>query len=157
MIPVPRLLFAAPLLLLTCQGARAHDLGATARLERGRVFVEAYFDDNTTPRNAHIAVTTSDGTVVTEGRSDENGRWSFAAPPPGEYQLTIDAGAGHKTTISLTIPGEGTGPITHGPPRSEFTRTRWLGLGIGILLIAGFVIAIKLWGQRNRGAGASAE
>ena len=157
MMPARHLLLAVLLLLLACQGARAHDLGAAARLERGRVFVETYFNDNTTPRNAHITVTAGDGTVVAEGRTDDDGKWSFAAPPPGGYQLTIDAGGGHKTTIPLTIPADGTGPITHGPPRSEFTRTRWLGLAIGILLIAGFVIVVKLWGQRKRDAGPSAE
>jgi Carboxypeptidase regulatory-like domain len=147
-----RLPSAALLTILITSTARAHDLSATARLEGGRVFIEAYFDDNTAPRDARIAVTDGTEQVVAEGRTDDDGKWSFAAPPPGDYRLTVDAGGGHKKTISLTIPGQGEGVVSHGSPREEFTRTRWLGLGIGILLIAGFVIAVRLWGKRARGA-----
>jgi hypothetical protein len=147
-----RLPTAALLAILITTHARAHELSATARLERGRVFVEAYFDDNTAPRDAQITVSDSAGHVVAEGRTDNHGKWSFAAPPPGDYRLRVDAGGGHKRIISLTIPGEGSGVVSHSSPRDEFTRTRWLGLGIGILLISGFVIAVKLWRKRTRGA-----
>ncbi len=137
-------------ILLFAARASAHDLGATARIERGRVFVETYFDDNSAPHDAHVIVTNGTGQVVAEGRTDGEGKWSFAVPPPGDYRLTIDAGGGHKTVVPLTVPGEGAGAVSHGPPRKEFARTRWLGLGIGIILIAAIVVAAKLWGRTTR-------
>jgi hypothetical protein len=148
---MPRFIFGSLVAILICASARAHDLSATARLERGRVLVEAYFDDNTAPRDAHITVADADGHIVSEGHTNEDGKWSFAAPPPGDYQLTIDAGGGHKKIVALTIPGAGGGVISHTSPREEFTGTRWLGLGVGIFLIASFLIVVKLWGKRTRG------
>src|SRR5436190_21625414 len=99
-----RLLFAVLLTVLVSASAHAHDLSATARLERGHVFVEAYFDDNTSPRDAQVSVTDGGGKIVAEGRMDDDGKWSFDAPPPGDYRLTVDAGGGHKKIVELTIP-----------------------------------------------------
>lgn len=127
------------LALLTVSPVLAHSLGAECRLRGGRVEVEAYYDDDTPAGGATVRVLDADKREVATGRTDAQGRWTFAVPPPGAYTVIVDAGAGHRTTRKLTIPGgaAAAGPVSDGPPRAEFTRFPWAGLGVGVGVIAG--------------------
>jgi hypothetical protein len=69
--------------LLFAGSASAHALGVEARLKDGRVVVEAFYDDDTPARDARVVVRDEDRTAVAEGRTDGDGRWSFATPPAG--------------------------------------------------------------------------
>src|SRR5262249_22961076 len=99
------------------------------------------------------------------GTTDNGGRWTFPKPAPGRYVVTVDAGAGHKTTIRLTIPGEGDatdivnadGPATgnSGRTRSEFTRIPWERILLGLAVIAGVGIGLHVMLRRNRPAESS--
>ena len=147
--------------------AKAHAIGAEARLKDGRVNVEAFYDDNTPAENAKVVVTDSEGTVVAEGKTDTSGKWSFLAPPAGKYKVAVDAGAGHRATVALTIPNAAplrtpsekiadTGPIhssatqtsetitneeitvSEGLTRSEFTGWQRFALAaLGLVVIGG--------------------
>jgi hypothetical protein len=135
--------------------AEAHAIGAEAKLRDGRVNVEAFYDDNTAADSAKVVVTDSDGKVVAEGKTDKDGKWSFEAPAPGKYKVAVNAGAGHRTTVSLTIPATPGKPadsqaavpsnaeseevtVTDGPSRSEFTGWRRTALAaLGVVLIGG--------------------
>jgi hypothetical protein len=92
------LVFALP------SAARAHALGAEAKLKDGRVTVEAFYDDDTPAKGARVAVTGPDGKAAAEGETDGDGRGAFPAPPAGKYQIVVDAGSGHRKTVALTIP-----------------------------------------------------
>jgi hypothetical protein len=135
--------------------AWAHALGATCRLHGNRVEVEAYYDDDTCACDAVVTVLSSRKEKITEGRTDDNGRWSFAAPPPGKYQVVIDAGAGHRVTRQLIVPGAGPSAqdAVLEPTREEFTRFPWLKLSLGVgtiaLMCAAFLVAKRLQSENR--------
>jgi nickel transport protein len=145
--------------LLTLAGpASAHGLGAECRLVGQRVEVEAYYDDDSPAVNAKVAVRDSAQAVVAEGRTDAEGRWSCARPAAGRYEVTVDAGGGHRMKVPMTIPAETSRElsasaaeapptverISEGPGREEFTRTPWLKLGIGLAVIGGLAVAFVI-------------
>jgi hypothetical protein len=148
---------------------RAHDLGAEAKLKDGQVQVEAYFDDNTPAAEARVTVLDVQKNPVAEGRTDTKGHWTFPAPPPGAYQVVVNAGDGHRARVQITIPAEGQAvpppppvsignpevvteagsqaqvprTISDGPTRDEFTQSRWHRATFGLVLIA--VLGAVFW------------
>jgi nickel transport protein len=147
--------------------AHAHALGAEAKLKDGKVTVEAFYDDDTPATDAKVVVTDSDGKLVAEGKTDKVGKWSFSAPPAGKYKVVVDAGAGHRATVTLTVP-ESPRPVqpetagrpapgspvasvggeevvvSEGPTRSEFTGWRRLAWAVaGLVVIGGGTFALS--------------
>jgi nickel transport protein len=137
--------------------AAAHAIDAEAKLKDGAVTVEAFYDDNTPAENATVTITDPGGKVIAEGKTDARGVWSFAAPPPGKYNMVVDAGAGHRKTKELVIPAGAARPaalsphptpgepppaadrpgeeltVSEGPTRSDVTgpmRLVWVATGL---------------------------
>lgn len=127
----------------------AHAIGADARLKDGRVHIESYYDDNTSVSDATVLVV-AEGREVASGKTDGEGRWSFPTPAPGKYRVTIDAGAGHRVTISVTVPtGVPTSDETPAPvgrQREEFTKFPWMGLTIGLGALGAIAV---LWSRKS--------
>jgi nickel transport protein len=176
-------LAAVSLIVIGARPALAHKLGAECKLNGGRVELEAFYDDDTPARNARVAVIDEGKNNIAEGRTDDKGVWSFEAPKPGTYQVTVDAGAGHRTRVKFTVPAEksaapppgsgspGTasptgekppaqqapGPqtISEGPTRAETTRfpLARVGLGLGIIAALGLVLWFVLHRGRASGDG----
>lgn len=135
------LLFAGP--------ASAHGVFMDPRVQAGRVVVEAYFDDDTPTQDAKVTAVDQSGAVVAEGRTDDKGVWSFPAPPPGQYKLTLDDGTGHRCTRTLTVEGSGES-AADGPPRSAVTGPgKWLAAAGGLLLIAGLTAVARRAARRR--------
>jgi nickel transport protein len=157
---LPALALATTLVFAGRSGA--HALGAECKVNGARVELEAYFDDDTPARDARVRVEHADGQQVATGCTDAKGRWSFARPRPGHYVVIVDAGAGHRTQLQLTLapgptdadsttPPDGmvtaepiAGPadptsatVSAGPGRHEFTSWPWTKLGIGTMVLAG--------------------
>jgi nickel transport protein len=130
---------AVILLLLVASPAWAHNLGAECKIRGGRVELEAYFDDDTPARNAKVTLRDASSHVLVEGTTDHDGRWSIPVPKPGNYQVIVDAGDGHRHQQGLTVVDRGaaTGSTIAGggPSRDEFTRTPWLKIALGLALI----------------------
>jgi len=137
--------------------AWAHGLGAEARLLDGKVVIQVFFDDDTAAQGAKVSVRDLDGRSVWEGQTDSEGKATFNSPPPGQYRAAIDAGAGHRTAIRFTIPGQSSEPdlsdgshsegqvVSEGKTREEFTKWPWLRLAIGLAIIAlGFLVLPRL-------------
>jgi len=126
--------------------ASAHGLGVEAHLKDGRVVVGGFFDDDTAAVNARVWVEDAGQDKVAEGRTDSRGTWSFPAPAPGRYRVTVDAGSGHRTTVSIAIPEApstgGAGVVSDGATREEFTRFPWERVALGLALIA--LVAVGL-------------
>jgi len=157
----PQALLALFLVLAAAPSAFAHALGAECSLRGDRVEVEAYYDDDTPARDARVIVRDVAKKSVTEGRTNDKGFWSFPRPEPGRYRITVDAGAGHRTTVTITVPGtppagsatadasrqgeQATVKLSEGPGRAEFTRVPWLKVGIGIGAIGG--LGLATWGM----------
>src|SRR5262245_21669573 len=116
----------------------AHALGARWRIDRDRVVVEAYFSTKEPAQDAAVKVREGEK-VIAEGRTDSQGRWSFPVPLAGRYEIVVDAGLGHLTEIELDLTPDR--PADTGPSREEFTRTPWLRIGLGLLVIGGFAFA----------------
>lgn len=135
--PMVRCVLVFSLLLSFHLSSHAHDLGIEVKVRGDKVELEVFFDDGTPAALAPIKVTTSNQTLLVEGKTDAEGRWSFSTPEPGHYRITADAGPGHRRSVDLTIPASiSNETMTQGTPRSEFTRTRWKGLALGTCLLA---------------------
>jgi hypothetical protein len=146
------------LVLLVAPPVRAHALGVTATLRGDRIEVEAYYSDDTPARDARVTVRDHAGQVAAEGRTDDQGKWQFAAPRPGPYTVTVDAGAGHSKTAKVLVPAVlppgPTGPIDDGPSRAEFTRfpCERVALGLAIIaVLAGGWIVVRRGVRRMQG------
>jgi nickel transport protein len=125
--------------------AAAHDLGATTKVRDGRVELEAYFDDDKPARGAQVVVNDLSGNVIAQGRTDQEGRWSFAVPGQASYEITVDAGDGHRVVVSSTRAAER-------PSRTQFTRTPWVKIGLGLGLIALGAFGLQAALRRSRQA-----
>ena len=86
----------------------AHAVGLSCKVLEKSVRVEAYFTDDTPAMDALIVVKNEHGDIIIQGRTDEKGDWSFDRPPAGRYEVSVDAGAGHRSQ------GDAHGPRTGG-------------------------------------------
>lgn len=132
--------------LLVASAAFAHDLGVEVRIVGDLVKVEVFFDDGNPGVNARLRVTDATGRVIAEGQADAAGAWSFSKPSPGRFLITADTGDGHRQTIELAVPSDqavADGAV-QGDHRDTFTRTRWLGLTVGVLLILAIPLVARV-------------
>lgn len=144
-------------LLLVVPGVvRAHATGMTCTVVGDRVQVEGYFDDDTPARGAKVSVFDEAGAPIASGKTDADGRWSFARPAAGKYRVDLNAGAGHRATRTIDVPpADGSSltpaaPITAEPSREEFTGFPWGRVFIGLAVIAGFALLAWLITSRHR-------
>jgi nickel transport protein len=136
--------------LLCLSHAAAHALLADVRAGKDRVTVEAFFDDDTPAAQALVKVFDSGKKIVAEGKTDTKGVWTFPLPPPGEYQLVVDAGAGHRATKKLVVSARN--QSTDNAAAAEHTfpdnSSRWLKVAIGLSAIAaisaGYLLSRRL-------------
>lgn len=90
------LLFSPPLL--------AHRVNIFAYQEGKEIKIESYFSDGTPARDSKIEVYTKEGEKILEGRTDEEGMFSFPLPSrENELRIVLLASMGHRaeTTVSL--------------------------------------------------------
>lgn len=134
--------------------AAAHALLVECRLQGDRVEVRAVFDDGTRPVGAKVRVLDEVGNEIATGTTGQDGLWQFGKPPPGQYRVVVDAGAGHRSQTTITIgsvmPPEGR--ISSGPSEEEFTRFKGVQIVIGLSLIVAFCCLLWLihrW-KKNR-------
>jgi hypothetical protein len=151
---VARLLLAPAILLLSPLTACAHSLGAECKVQGQRGEVEAFFSDDTAAPSAKVVVRDQAKVLVAEGTTDAEGRWTFARPAAGTYDVVVDAGGGHRATVTLIVPDPAAGQTVEafnsGPSRAEFTRTPWGPIFAGLALIALPAGILWLWLRRSR-------
>jgi hypothetical protein len=165
-------LLALLLAVVTAPSASAHALGVECQVVGARVTIEAFYDDDTPAVHARVAVHDAGKRLVAEGRTNAQGRWSFDRPAAGRYEVTVNAGGGHRTSVPIVVPeavsasgdvtAEGkreddtadrapaTRRVSEGPTREEFTRIPWLNTGIGLGVIA--VVSLAFWWARHQEA-----
>jgi hypothetical protein len=138
-------------LLISPSKALAHALGVSCKIRGDKVEVEAYYDDDSPAQNAKVQVVNARAETVADGVTDKDGNWSFPTPSAGTYEVRVNAGGGHHARKTITVPAAAKPSptpdeppptpaeptITDGPTRSEFTRTPWLQVAVGLLIIAG--------------------
>ncbi len=152
--------------------ASAHAVGIEAKLKGKTVAIEAYFDDDTPAADAKITVEDESKKVIAEGTTDAKGGWSFPVPQPGKYTVLLDAGFGHSTKTTITVPvlfiakesGDGSAhndsdsmtgqapevSISEGLSRSSFTGSmRAVMASVGLAIIA-LATGLIWWLTRKR-------
>lgn len=158
----------ALLLVLALAGtARAHRLNVEGRVEAGRVRVEVYFSDGTTPEGAEV-VAVREGVEVARGTTDATGRFSFAPPAAGWYAISVVEPGLHRGRVDVeVVPGAlapdpavvGTAPTSSAPPApvgsATPARTRgasddWRGTLAGLLAIGALALGLAWWQRRAR-------
>ena len=147
--------FALACITLTGSGAWAHGLGVECKVHAGKVWITAYYDDDTDAIDAQVLVLAGEREIA-KGKTNHQGICTFAVPEPGKYQVIVDAGAGHKTKTSLTIQPEskeakGPDVVSSDPSRAEATRYPWLRIGLGLGIVSLVAAAFFLVRQRRAG------
>lgn len=158
------LVVALAALLVLAGPALAHRLNVEARWEAGRVVVEVYFSDGTTPAGAEV-IASRDGVEVARGRTDAAGLWTFAPPGAGRYALAVTEPGLHRGRAVVDVPPTGaptgaptvtpTGPATGAPPPPaaappERDGTDWAGLALGLAIIAALGLGLGLLQRARR-------
>lgn len=145
----------------------AHGIIAECRLKGNQLHVEASFDDGIPARDAKVRVVDERDRSVASGRTNEQGVWTGDAPPAGRYLVIVDAGAGHRTKVPLTVPLQNTvgrsrdgvhqdldteTVISEGPDRRRFMESRWVkvGIGVGLIGLLGLLVrsGLRHWKSR---------
>ncbi len=82
--------------------ANAHKVNIFAYAEDGRVYAEGYFVDGTKTKNSAIEVFDGkDGTKLLEGKTDEEGKFSFQIPKATSLKLVLHASMGHQSEFTI--------------------------------------------------------
>ena len=89
-------LFTVLCLAVIVPQAFAHKVIVMAYVEGDTIFVESAFSDGTLCNNAEIEVFDPSGKKLLEGRTDENGKFSFKPSRRIDLRLVLDAGMGHR-------------------------------------------------------------
>jgi nickel transport protein len=103
------LFWAAPL--------RAHNATIFAWVDGETVHTESKFSGGRKARNAAVEVYDSAGTKLLEGKTDENGEFSFRIPRKTELKLVLVAGMGHQA--EWTVPLDEISPSASAAGSSE--------------------------------------
>ncbi len=97
-------LFTVLYLAMTVPCAVAHKVLLAAYVEGDTVFVESGFSDGTPCKNARIEVFDPSGNKLLEGKTNENGDFSFKPPQKTDLKLVLNAGMGHRG--EYTVPAD---------------------------------------------------
>jgi nickel transport protein len=82
--------------------ANAHKVSIYAYAEDGMVHSESYFVDGTKCKNSVLEVfDEKDGTKLLEGKTDEEGKFSFKIPKVTPLKLVLHASMGHQADFTL--------------------------------------------------------
>ncbi len=89
-------------LLLVSSTVFAHKVSVYAYAEDGKVFAEGYFSDGTRTRNSLIEVfDAKTGKKLLEGKTDNDGKFSFKIPAATSLKLVLHASMGHRNDYTL--------------------------------------------------------
>ena len=81
--------------------ALAHNVFLTAYVEGDMVFVEGGFSDGTFCKNSKVEVFDPSGNKLLEGKTDENGVFSFKPPQKTDLKVVLNAGMGHRDEYTV--------------------------------------------------------
>ncbi len=88
-------------LSITVPWALAHNVLLTAYVEGNSVFVESGFSDGTSCKNAGIEVFDPSGKKLLEGKTNEQGEFSFKPSQKTDLKIVLDAGMGHRDEYTV--------------------------------------------------------
>jgi nickel transport protein len=100
--------------------AYAHRVNLFAWVEGGKVHTESRFPGGRPVKGGRVLVYNAAGVKLLEGKTDEEGRFSFPAPPPTDLKIVLEAGMGHRTVWTLKAQELGEA-APHGPSSQQTT------------------------------------
>ena len=99
--------------LALLNSAMAHNLEAQIEVEGIDFVVQAFFEDGTEARDATAEVIALDGSVLSAGKTDSQGRFKFSNDLKEKVEVTVEDDSGHRevfplspAAIALAIKGE---------------------------------------------------
>lgn len=92
------LLIALVFIAVAAVPAGAHKVTVFAWVEGDTVQTESKFSGGRVAKQARIEVYDGSGNFLLDGLTDDEGRFSFAAPKKEDLQVVLVAGAGHRNT-----------------------------------------------------------
>jgi nickel transport protein len=107
-------LLCAACLLVLHPPVHAHKVMSFAWIEGERVYVEGYFPDGKKLADSRVEVFDSHGARLAEGRTDDQGVFSFPAPGEGRIRVVITGSMGHASECFVDVPA-GIAGDTGGP------------------------------------------
>lgn len=146
--PLAKVTVALACLLVFTPLVHAHALFLKAEKRQGKLYVEAWFDDDTPAQGATVKIT-QDGRLVGQGKTDERGVWTAECPPSGRYDIEATDGGGHRTHVIFTIL-ESSSPQHAGTSHEAVAERRTTGLMVGLAAVAMLMIAGRWWLRRSR-------
>ena len=91
------IIFLATVILIGSYGpALAHKVTIFAWVEGDTVFSESKFSGGKKAVNAPVAIFDGDGKKLLEGKTDNNGEFSFKVPKVTDLRIVLNAAMGHK-------------------------------------------------------------
>lgn len=81
----------------------AHKLNLFTFVEGNQVSVEAYFPDGKKARNSDVQILDTQGGVLANGVTDEQGLFLYAAPTQAALRIVVNAGLGHQAEYNLSV------------------------------------------------------
>lgn len=98
--------FLLPGFLLVCTvlstEALAHKVNLFVYAEGDEVYVEGYFVDGKKAQNSKVQVFSSDGALLLEGVTDDEGQYRFPVPQKTDLKIIMNAGMGHQSEYVLS-------------------------------------------------------
>ncbi len=100
--------FFAVIFLAMVRPADAHKLNVFAYEENGEIKVEARFSGGRAVKNSPVTVKKQQGQTVLQGKTDEQGNFSFVTPAilkenPTGIIITVSPGDGHKGSWKMEV------------------------------------------------------
>lgn len=89
-------------LVLMSAPALAHKVTIFAWVAGDRVFTESKFSGGRKATGAKVAVFDRAGTQLLEGKTDEEGGFSFGIPKLTDLRIVLNAGTGHRAEWTIT-------------------------------------------------------
>jgi nickel transport protein len=103
--------------------AHAHKILVFGYLEGDRVHLEGYFADGKKAGNSQVEVFSTDGRKIFEGKTDEQGAFTFPAPDVPEIHVVLTGSMGHRAECVVDLEGKGpsgeTAPALRSKPSEE--------------------------------------
>jgi len=94
-------IFVLLALTLTATLAQAHATIVWAYVEKGQVFVEAFFATGSKVQNAKVVVVDENQKVLLEGKTDKEGKFHYTPKNHDKQTVVVIAGKGHMGNFEL--------------------------------------------------------
>lgn len=89
-------------LLLTASLAEAHKVNIFAYVDGGQIYTESYFPDGRAVVAGKVLLYDDAGTLLAEGKTDDQGHWQTSLTAQGAVKVVIEASMGHRNSFHLS-------------------------------------------------------